>query len=94
MAVPTMTPSTPITPASEPPPLVPREWRLRLDPLLLLATIGLAVCSVIVINGATTDDVPGAPDYYVVRQAIFAAVGVVLMYAASRLDYSRLRELK
>ena len=34
------------SPASEPPPpLVPREWRLRLDPLLLLATLGLVACS-------------------------------------------------
>ena len=83
-----MTPSTPITPASEPPPpLVPREWHLRLDPLLLLATIGLALCLVVVINGATENDVPGQPDYYVLRQGIFAGVGVVLMYGASRLDY-------
>ena len=34
-----MSAKTTIQPASEPPPpLVPREWRLRLDPLLLLAT--------------------------------------------------------
>ncbi len=95
MSVPTMSPKTPIQPASEPPPpLVPREWRLRLDPLLLLATIGIAVLSLIVLNGATTDDVPGQPDYYVMRQGIFAAVGLLLMYGVSRLDYSRLRELK
>ena len=43
-----------IQPASEPPPpLVPREWRLRLDPLLLLATLGLVACSLIAIKGAT-----------------------------------------
>jgi rod shape determining protein RodA len=95
MSIPTMTPTTPIQPASEPPaPLVPREWRLRLDPLLLLATLGLTACSLVVLNGATTDDVPGDPDYYVLRQGLFAAVGVVLMYGVSRLDYSRLRELK
>ena len=46
--------ATPIKPASEPPPpLVPREWRLRLDPLLLLAALGLVVCSVIALKGAT-----------------------------------------
>ena len=40
-----------IQPASEPPPpLVPREWRLRLDPLLLLATLGLVACSLIVLK--------------------------------------------
>jgi rod shape determining protein RodA len=90
-----MSPTTPIQPASEPPaPLVPREWRLRLDPLLLLATLGLAACSLVAINGATANDVPGDPNYYVFRQGLFAAAGLVVMYAASRIDYSRLRELK
>jgi rod shape determining protein RodA len=87
--------SHPIQPASEPPPpLVPREWHLRLDPLLLLATLGLVGCSLVALNGATQNDVPGDPKYYVTRQAIYAVVGVVLMYGFSRLDYSRLRELR
>ena len=87
--------SHPIQPASDPPPpLVPREWRLRLDPLLLLATLGLVVCSLVALNGATQNDIPGDPHYYVVRQTIYAGVGLVLMYAVSRLDYSRLRELR
>jgi rod shape determining protein RodA len=85
----------PIQPASEPPPpLVPREWRLRLDPLLLLATLGLVAGSLIALNSATANDIPGQPDYYVLRQGIYAGVGLVLMYGASRLDYSRLRELR
>jgi rod shape determining protein RodA len=85
----------PIQPASEPPPpLVPREWRLRLDPLLLLASVGLVICSGIAIKGATRDDIPGQPLYYVERQAVYGAVGLLLMYGVSRLDYSRLRELK
>jgi rod shape determining protein RodA len=87
--------SHPIQPASEPPsPLVPREWRLRLDPLLLLATLGLVACSLLTLKGATRNDVTGDPHYYVTRQGIYAAVGLVLMYAVSRLDYSRLRELR
>jgi rod shape determining protein RodA len=85
----------PIQPASEPPPpLVPREWRLRLDPLLLIASLGLIACSLISLKGATQNDIPGSPYFYVMRQAIFAGVGVVLMYGVSRLDYSRLRELR
>ena len=52
----------PIQPASEPPPpLVPREWRLRLDPLLLLATLGLVACSLIALKGATPHDIAGRP---------------------------------
>jgi rod shape determining protein RodA len=87
--------TNPIQPASEPPPpLVPREWRLRVDPLLLLAAAGLLVCSCIAIKGATKNDVAGSPLYYVERQAVYGAVGLLLMYGVSRLDYSRLRELK
>ena len=87
--------SHPIQPASEPPPpLVPREWHLRLDPLLLLATLGLVGGSLIALNGATQNDVTGEPHYYVYRQAAYAGVGLILMYAVSRLDYSRLRELR
>ena len=85
--------SAPIQPASEPPPpLVPREWHLRLDPLLLLASLGLVVCSLITLKGATAHDVTGDPAYYVKRQAIYAIIGLGLMYGVSRLDYSRLRE--
>jgi rod shape determining protein RodA len=87
--------SHPIQPASEPPPpLVPREWRLRLDPLLLLATLGLVACSLFALKGATRNDVSGDPHYYVTRQGIYAVIGLLLMYAVSRLDYSRLRELR
>jgi rod shape determining protein RodA len=85
----------PIQPASEPPPpLVPRVWHLRLDPLLLLASLGLVACSLVALGGATRNDIPGDPNYYVYRQGIYAAVGVVLMYGVSRIDYSRLRELR
>jgi rod shape determining protein RodA len=87
--------ATPIRPTSNPPsPLVPREWRLRLDPLLLLAALALVACSCVAIKGATADDVPGDPLYYVERQIAYGVIGVALMYVISRLDYSRLRELK
>ncbi len=67
--------------------------RLPFDPLLLAATVGLLICSLITIKGATADDITGAPDYYVTRQAIFAGVGVVLMLAVGQVDISRFREL-
>ncbi len=90
-----MSATTPITPASEPPPaLAGRQIRLRLDPLLVLAAVGLVVCSLIAIKGATADDVPGDPHYYLFRQAAFGGLGLLLMWGCSRVDYSRLRELK
>jgi len=75
-----MSASSTIQPASEPPaPLVPREFHLRLDPLLLLATLGIVACSLIAIKGATADDVTGQPYYYLERQAVYAGVGILLM---------------
>ncbi len=61
---------------------------------LLLAAVGLMICSVVVISGATKDDIPGAPSYYVIRQAIFATVGLALLLLVSRIDYRRLREYR
>src|SRR5262249_38730662 len=62
----TVSVQTTIQPASEPPPpLVPREWRLRLDPLLLLSSLGLVAASLIVLKGATRNDIQGDPLYYV-----------------------------
>jgi rod shape determining protein RodA len=65
---------------------------LRIDPLLFLATVGLIACSVYVVGGATKDDVPGNPHYYLYRQLAYGIVGVVFMLGLSRFDYSRLRE--
>jgi rod shape determining protein RodA len=66
----------------------------RFDPLLLLAGAGLIGCSVYVLSAATQDDVAGNPYYYVVRQAVYGGVGVLMMLLLSRFDYSRLREWK
>ncbi|MHB8234524.1 MAG: rod shape-determining protein RodA [Solirubrobacteraceae bacterium] len=95
-----MSPLSPIT-ASEQAPAVadrarvgPRTLRLPLDPLLTLAVIGLAICSIVTLGAATRELVPGQPHYYVDRQLTYLIVGVLLMVALSRLDYARLRPLK
>jgi rod shape determining protein RodA len=67
---------------------------LRLDPLLLLATLGLTAASVYTVRRATLGDIPGDPNYYMDRQLIYVGVGLVLMLLLSRFDYSRLREWK
>ena len=72
---------------------MPRVWHLRLDPLLLLATLGLVACSLVALKGATAEDYDD-PLHYVKRQGVYVVVGLVLMYGVSRLDYSRLRELR
>ena len=67
---------------------------LPLDPLLLLAALGLTAASLYMVGTATQDDIPGDPNYYVTRQAGYAGVGILLMLLISRFDYSRLREWK
>ena len=71
-----------------------RPRLLRIDPLLLLATVMLIACSVYMVGTATQDDIPGDPNYYAYRQGIYAIVGIVLMLLLSRFDYSRIREWK
>jgi rod shape determining protein RodA len=67
---------------------------LRIDPLMLLATLGLIAASIYTVGTATQDDIAGDPNYYAYRQALYAGVGLVLMFLLSRFDYSRLREWK
>ncbi|HEY7454240.1 MAG TPA: rod shape-determining protein RodA [Thermoleophilaceae bacterium] len=67
---------------------------LRIDPLMLLATLGLIAASIYIVGTATQDDRPGDPNYFAYRQAAYAGVGFVLMLLMTRFDYSRLREWK
>jgi rod shape determining protein RodA len=65
---------------------------LRIDPLLLLGTLGLVAAGIYVIGTATDTDIPGSPHYYVIRQGVYCGVGLLLMLILARFDYSRLRE--
>lgn len=66
----------------------------HVDWLLAFAALALIGFSVFTLGQATTHDVPGSPNYYVERQAIYGVIGVVGMIVASRIDYSRFRELR
>ena len=74
------------SPSANPARALSARLALRFDPWLALATVGLAVCSLVAIHGA-------APQY-VSRQAAYLGFGFLLMAVMSRFDYSRLRELK
>lgn len=67
---------------------------LPLDPLLMLAVIGLGICSVITIRAATLNTIPGDPHYFTERQIIYLVVGMVLLIGVSLFDYDWLRKLK
>ena len=67
---------------------------LRMDPLLMLAALGLTACSLITLRGATRTMNPGHPLYYVERQGIYFGLGLTVALVLARIDYSRLREYK
>jgi rod shape determining protein RodA len=73
---------------------LPAGLRLPFDPLLALAAVGLMVASLVTLHASTSTDVPGDPNYYVTRQCVFFVVGTLFAIVLSRIDYSRLRELK
>ncbi len=72
----------------------PERPGLRIDLWLILAALGLVACSLLTIYGATRHDVAGNPYFFVERQGLYAGVGLVVAAVLSRIDYSRLRELK
>jgi rod shape determining protein RodA len=67
----------------------PRALML-IDPVLLLAGLGLIACSLITLHSATR----AFGDYYVKRQAIYAGIGLVVALLLAQIDYSRLREYR
>jgi rod shape determining protein RodA len=73
---------------------VDRPSLTNLDPLLLIAVVGLGVISVVTLALVTRGDVPGDPLYFPLRQGIYFVVGIVLMLALARIDYSRFRDLR
>jgi rod shape determining protein RodA len=91
LAQPRPTPRRFDEPRSEP---EARPRLAHLDPLLVIATIGLIGFSVFTLALTTRGDVPGDPYYYTVRQAIYGVVGIALMLGLARMDYSRFRELR
>ena len=75
-------------------PYRPVGLTLPFDPILLLAVVGVCAASLVTLAGATSDDIPGDPHYYVNRQAVYFVVGLVLAVILARIDYSRLRATK
>jgi rod shape determining protein RodA len=68
--------------------------RLRLpylDRVMLAASVGLIAFSVFTLASASRHEIPGQPLYFATRQGLYALIGVALMIAISRIEYSRLR---
>jgi rod shape determining protein RodA len=68
----------------------------NLDYMLLAAVAGLVGYGLWVVRTVTIDDIAGDPLYFVVRQAIYAGVGVAVLLAATWIDpelYRRYRNI-
>ncbi len=66
----------------------------RLDWVMLAAVAGLVGFGLWAIEGVTRQDIPGDPDYYVVRQAVFAVIGAVGLVAVLLVDPSHYRRYR
>jgi rod shape determining protein RodA len=66
----------------------------HMDWPLTIAAVALIAFSVFALGQATQNDVPGDPNYFLERQAIYALLGIVGMVVLTRIDYSRFRELR
>ena len=58
----------------------------RLDWMMLLAVAGIVAYGLWVISGITRDDVPGDSTYYVYRQFVFVALGVLALVIGIVID--------
>ncbi|MGH2994162.1 MAG: rod shape-determining protein RodA [Solirubrobacterales bacterium] len=74
--------------------LAERLGLAHMDPLLSVAAIGLILFSIVTLAATTEGEVAGEPFFYVIRQSIYAVLGIALMLAITRVDYSRFRELR
>ena len=64
------------------------------DGWLVVAAFGLIAFSIFTLAVATPDAVQGQPLYFAIRQTLYAVVGIVLMLAVAKVDYSRFREIR
>jgi rod shape determining protein RodA len=72
------------------------EWLnlRRMDGVLLGAAVGLIAFSVFTLATSTRGEIAGRPLFFVERQSLYAVLGIALMIALSRMDYTRLRDLR
>jgi rod shape determining protein RodA len=74
--------------------LVERLSLTGIDGVMLGAAAGLIAFSIFTLATSTRSEIDGRPLYFVERQSLYAIFGIALMVAISRLDYTRLRDLR
>ncbi len=74
--------------------ILDRAGLAHLDGWLAFSAFGLFICSLLTIHAASGTAIARAPAQLVERQALYGLVGIIGMFALSRIDYSRFRELR
>ncbi len=68
-----------------------RSTFARIDWVLIASVAAISALSLYAIDAGTREDIPGSPNFFTNRQAIFVAGGVLLMIAAASVDIRRFR---
>src|SRR3954447_12654728 len=63
-----------------------------IDGVMLGAAVGLIAFSVFTLATSTRHEIAADPLYFVERQVLYGVLGIAVMIAVSRIDYTRLRE--
>src|SRR6266498_1583402 len=69
--------------------------KLYPDKWLFAATVGLALFGVVMVYSASavmSERENGSQYFYVIKQAIWTSIGLVVMLAAMQFDYNRLKD--
>ncbi len=74
--------------------LADRLSQTGVDGVMLGAAVGLIAFSIFTLATSTRGEIAGRPLFFVERQALYAVLGVALMVVLSRIDYTRLRDLR
>lgn len=69
--------------------------KLKFDRLLFLTTLVLVAVSIVMVYSASNMMAAGPnrrPNFFLMKQALFAAMGLIAMFVTMRIDYERYRE--
>jgi rod shape determining protein RodA len=66
----------------------------NLDFVLLFAVCGLVAYGLWILQGVSRDDVPGEPDYLLIRQSVNVAIGAVAFFAVALLEPDTWRRIR
>jgi rod shape determining protein RodA len=67
-----------------------RATLARLDWVMLTAIAAITAFGLFIIREATRTDVPGDPDFFLMRQSLYVLLGLILMVGAFAVDVSRI----